>query len=398
MPVLGDGSGRPPARAITRGPRHHFFGYYDKCPWDVSGRHVLAMAVDFMDRPPTALDVARLGLVDLQAGDAFRPVAQTTAWCWQQGTMLQWLPPEPADGAARIAFNERRSDGYGSVVLDVDSGERRELPRSIYAVSRDGRCAVSINHARLAVTRPGYGYVGHPDPYQAELRPAQDGVWWMDLATGRTRLVCSLDQVVSVRHRDEMDGARHWLNHLQFNTDDTRFLFLHRYVAPGGTRRTRLFTSDPEGADLRLVNDDDMTSHFDWRDAGHICAWARQRGRGDAYYLFDDVDVAAGASPPIVGALVLTQDGHCSFAHGGRWMLTDTYPDGDGYRTLLLWDMDEGRRVDLGRFYAIPEITGQIRCDLHPRWSRDGGQVCFDSVHEGSRQMYVLDVGDVVAS
>lgn len=384
------------ARAITRGPRHHFFGYYDKCPWDEGGHRVLALAVDFMDRPPDPQDVARLGFVDLRDGNRFVPVAETTAWCWQQGTMLQWLPA-PGGGPTQVVYNERRADGYGSVVLDVDTGERRRLPRSIYAVSHDGRHAVSINHARLAVTRPGYGYVGLPDPFQDELRPAGDGVWWLDLSTGDTRLVLPLDRIVGVCHRNEMDGARHWLNHLQFNPTDTRFLFLHRWVAAGGTRRTRLFTSDPSGHDLRLVNADDMTSHFDWRDADHICAWARQHGRGDAYYLFADVDAGGGARPAIVGEGVLTQDGHCSFAHGGRWMLTDTYPDRDGYRTLLLWDMDRARRVDLGRFYALPQITGEIRCDLHPRWSRDGTQVCFDSVHEGSRQIYILDVGEAVA-
>jgi len=41
-----------PARPATRGPKHHFFGYYDKCPWDATGRLLLALEVDFMGRPP----------------------------------------------------------------------------------------------------------------------------------------------------------------------------------------------------------------------------------------------------------------------------------------------------------------------------------------------------------
>ena len=47
--------------------------------------------------------------------------------------------------------------------------------------------------------------------------------------------------------------------------------------------------------------------------------------------------------------------------------------------------------LELGRFHSPPRYAGPVRCDLHPRWSRDGGQVCIDSVHEGSRQMYVID-------
>jgi len=49
------------------------------------------------------------------------------------------------------------------------------------------------------------------------------------------------------------------------------------------------------------------------------------------------------------------------------------------------------KRVDLGRYYSPPELTGPIRCDLHPRFNRDGTAICFDSAHEGTRQLYTLD-------
>jgi len=39
----------------------------------------------------------------------------------------------------------------------------------------------------------------------------------------------------------------------------------------------------------------------------------------------------------------------------------------------------------------------RLRCDLHPRWSRDSKKVSIDSAHEGSRQIYVLDVEKIVA-
>ena len=37
------------------------------------------------------------------------------------------------------------------------------------------------------------------------------------------------------------------------------------------------------------------------------------------------------------------------------------------------------------------------RCDLDPNWSRDGRSVCIDSIHEGSRQVYILDVSELTA-
>ena len=37
-----------------------------------------------------------------------------------------------------------------------------------------------------------------------------------------------------------------------------------------------------------------------------------------------------------------------------------------------------------------------LHCDLHPRWSRDGQQAVFDSIHEGTRQIYVAHVGGLI--
>jgi Tol biopolymer transport system component len=41
---------------------------------------------------------------------------------------------------------------------------------------------------------------------------------------------------------------------------------------------------------------------------------------------------------------------------------------------------------------------GPARTDLHPRWSRDGKLITFDSIHEGERQIYLVDVGSLCAA
>jgi len=388
---MSDIHGYPVARAVTSGPKYHYFGYYDKFPWDASGRCLLGLETRFMDRPPTGDDRAVIGRIALQEGNRWEPIAETKAWNWQQGAMLHWLPTAPD---RKIIYNDREGDRFVSVIRDLETGETRTLPLPVYALSRDGRSAVSLNFARVARTRPGYGYEGAADPWADDPHPADDGIYWMDLETGKHRLIVSLAQITEMRPLPTMDEAEHWFNHLQFCTDDSRFLFLHRWKKPDRRRFTRLFTANPDGSEITCVSDQDMISHFDWRNANQILAWARRYDIGDRYFLFTD----RTDQIEVVGEGTLTCDGHCSYSPDRRWILTDTYPDAERMRTLILYRPEDDRRVDIGRFFAPKELDGEIRCDLHPRWSRDGTQVCFDSVHEGTRQMYIVDVRDIVGA
>ena len=388
MPIL---SSLRPARRATAGPLHHFFGYYDKCPWDATGRYLLAKAVAFLHRPPTPDDLAVIGLVDLHRDNLWRPLAETTAWNWQQGTHLQWLGSAPD---REIVFNTRQRDHFAACILDVHTGESRLLSRPIYALSADGKQAVTLNFARVARTRPGYGYVGLPDAHEAEPAPEQDGIHWIDMATGESRLIVSLQQVSRIEPIPDMAGVEHWFNHLQFNPSGTRFLFLHRWRDPrgGGFRQTRLYTARPDGSDLTLLERSGLVSHFDWADDDHILAWSIHNGIGHFHLYRDRTDQVE-----VVGGDVLLQDGHCSYSPDRRWILNDTYPDRETReRTLMLYRPSDNTRIDIGRFYAPPELDGEFRVDLHPRWSRDGRQVCFDSAHEGERQVYLIDVDDIV--
>jgi hypothetical protein len=380
----------PPVKAVTAGPLFHWFGYYDKFPWNQSQHLLLSNEIDFMDRILQAGDTINVGFVDLAAGTEFHPIAETPAWCWQQGTMLQWLGSDPE---RKCIYNSVEDGQYVSVIHDVQSGQTRTLPRPVYAVSRDGTQAVGNNFARVARTRPGYGYLALPDPTEGVDAPDDDGVWWMDLATSENRLIISLEQIVNTRHQASMDEGESWVNHLQFNTDGSRFLFMHRWRVPAtGSHWTRLLTANPDGSDICVLNEFEMTSHFDWMGTDHILAWARHRQIGDKYFLYRD------QTPwfEVVGEDVFTCDGHCSYSPDMRFILTDTYPDGEEKRTLIIYDTVTGSRADIGRFLSPKKYSGEIRCDLHPRWSRDGKQVCFDSIHEGPRQIYVIDVAEVL--
>lgn len=74
-----------PLDPVTRGPRHHFFGYYEKSPWNTSGRLMLAHEAMFNDRPPRQDDAVTIGVIRLGEDRRFEPLASSLAWNWQQG-------------------------------------------------------------------------------------------------------------------------------------------------------------------------------------------------------------------------------------------------------------------------------------------------------------------------
>ena len=390
-------------RAVTAGPGHHTAGYYDKTPWDVTGRYLLALRSPFCDRAPREDDVAVLGVVDLEDGDRFRPFAETRAWNWQQGCMLQWLgaplahsPGEVAPGERHLAiYNDREGERFVSVVADALTGrEVRRLPLPVYGLSPDGRQAVTLNFSRLHRERPGYGYAGVADRWADVLEPEDDGIWWMDTRTGENRLViptARLARLARTARKPSVEGAVHRFNHLQWAPDGRRFAFLHRWRPQGETPRghlTRLCTAAPDGTELAVLADEERVSHYDWRDASHVLAWARYKGR-EAFFLY--TDPTGGAE--VVAPDAMPRDGHCSYSPDPerRLIANDTYPDAEHQRTLYLFDTHTRVRTDLARVFSPPELANDCRVDLHPRWSRDRRQLCFDSAHEGSRQLYVAE-------
>ena len=379
-----------PARAVTKGPKHHWFGYYDKCPWDSTGRYLLAMENDFADRQPKPGEKITVGMVDLKDNDKFIPLATTAAWSWQQGTMLQWLGSAPD---SEIVFNSMvEQDAPVAVIRNVHTGKTRTLPMPIYALSNDGKKAVTLDFARLHRLRPGYGYPSYAENYADDPAPDKLGIWSFDLKGMKPELVVTLKQLSLNKPDERFAGAHHWVNHLQFNPGGSRFVFLHRWRIGEKPWSTRIYTAKPDGTDLRLHLDTGMVSHFDWRDDTTLLAWVKTPKAGNKFALID----VTTDELTVVGDGVLTQDGHCSYSPDRKWILNDTYPDKNRLQWLMLFNPKSGRRYDLNQFHSPKEYTGPVRCDMHPRWNRDGTQVCFDGSHDAQRQVYVMDVKDVV--
>ncbi|HOO77009.1 MAG TPA: hypothetical protein PLI51_03160 [bacterium] len=403
---------------LTPGDGQYFFGYYDLCPWNRDESKTLALRTDFLDRLPEAGDEAEVLI--LEQGHAPRRVARTRAWNWQLGARLQWLP---ASRGEEIVFNTLDGTGQRAEILDPATGERRSLPLPVFTVAPDGSRALSLNFQALKRLRPSYGYPGTFDAGE------EDGIFSIDIRTGARRCIVPLDRLRSWGGAGSARGREDWVNHILIAPGGKRFCFLHRWSLPGGGVYSRLFAADMDGGNLACLLDSGNVTHCGWRNDRELAAWGRlpgattavkrnrflsrgaglllplyrrlaagRRGAGrDAYILLSDPGGPVGP----VGEGLFPGDGHCSFSPDGRWMLTDTYPDPDHRRRLLLYDLDERELSRLGTFSSLPSPrfrlgpgwdTGGSRCDLHPRWNRAGTGICFDSVHEGERRVYRLDL------
>ncbi len=390
-----DGRELPPCRAITRGPKFHWFGYYDKLEFDPTCRYVLGMEVDFEHRSPKPDDVIKVGMVDLKDNDRWIELGESRAWCWQQGCMLQWRPGSRSE----VLWNDRQGDRFVCHILDVKTRKKRTIPHPVYTVSSDGKTACAPDFRRVNDTRPGYGYGGLPDPHADDLAPEDSGIFRVDLETGECKLIVSLADVVKVPYeRGDLSKMKHWFNHLLINTDGTRLEFLHRWQPPGksGIHGTRMFTCNLDGSDLYVLDPHGHTSHFIWRDPTHILAWSWHPDLGNGFILYTDKT----SKVELVGKGVMIQNGHNTYLPDPNWILNDTYPSRlRREQHPYLYHVPTGERFWLGHFRSPTEYRGEWRCDTHPRFSPDGKMVVVDSPHGGNgRQLHLIDVSGIVGS
>ena len=378
-------------RTLTSPPNHHFFGYYGMPPWNCSETQMVCLESSFHHRLPDPGEKARIGLVDPVTG-AFSPLTETSAWNLQQGAMMHWNPVNPD---IEIIYNDRSGDELVSVIMDVNSGIKKQLSRPVSAVARKGSYALSLTYGRLSRLRKVVGYAGTSDPYTDEAHPEKDGVFLLDLETGKSRLIVSIAEVFekSVVAHPVLAKRHMWFNHTDINPSSTRFLFLARSRDENRRMDSAMFTVNIDGTDLKLVLPfGSEPSHFGWRNDEEIIATFLFPGEKEIkHVLFRDGE----EDFRIVGEDFIIGNGHCTFSPDGRWMATDRTQDESHSQSLWLWDMD----LDKGMILACLPVNeriflhGDTRCDFHPRWNPSGNKICFDAIDTATRtrQMHLVE-------
>ncbi len=411
--------------------KHYFFGYYDKSPWSKDEKHILGLRVDFIDKNPSPKDKEDILLKNTETGKTEK-ISETNAWCWQQGCMLQWLGPE---FNSEIIFNDfdNKKNKFVSRIINIKTKKEKKIDFPVYAVSPDGKKALSLNFSRIYDVRKSYGYSHKKDINKKEKYPEKDGIYLINLEKNTSKQIISLKKLSNYKPLSSMNNGKHWVDHIGISPDGKRACFFHRWYVNNELFHTRLFTIDLDGKNLFMFPDSGFYSHFFWKNNNELFGFCSQsekfgnirnnsKNKKSRYLLKKMISVYRKITPKFIKKRILpigyfilkdktkkslklnkvnNEDGHGTWFNN-RYLITDTYPDKKHYRRLIFYDLKKSKRKMIGKFYTIPDKkyikkenynnydTCGLRCDLHPRWDKKGEKICFDSVHEGFREIYEI--------
>ncbi|MBQ8309986.1 MAG: hypothetical protein IJX80_03120 [Clostridia bacterium] len=367
---------------------HYFFAYYDMRATGENGKH-LCHRVKFWDRLPTAEDVCELGYLE---NGKFCKFAESTAWNFQQGAMLQYHPYLENT----VYYNVCENGKFMTVTHNYVTGEKKYADRATACISPDGKWGLGINFGRIYAFRPGYGYAGFADIYADVNAPAEDGVFLVDMETGTSRQICFYDRLYSVAGFDKEDKVL--INHITFNTDSDRFVMLVRsFPRDGKGWLTSMVIGDLQG-NCHTVLNKTYVSHYYWTSPVDILAHCTVEGEKKSMYSINtDTGAWVEYDMPYFHEPVHNPDIHCNLSPGGNYIIGDGYEiDGNwgnpSYRALMAYSLKTGKSRELLRVKTkTPNGITDIRTDLHARFVWGGKYISFDTTQNDRREIVLID-------
>lgn len=373
---------------------YYFFGYYDLNAYHENGKYHLANRVKFMDRLPTKDDVCELGYIDLETKE-FTKFAETTAWNFQQGALMSYNKANYDE----VFYNVRGGEyDYQTCIHNLKTGKKRYTDRACANVSLDGKLGLAVNFNRIYDFRPGYGYSDVKDKWYDVPQPDDDGVYLVDMETGKSKLILSIADCLKQFPNEMFPNKKFVINHITFNPSANRFLFLLRnFQEPTAkTWLTTLITSDLEGNMYELIHNG-FVSHYHWKNDSQVmfyCECDDIRG----VHLLDDLshNYTTYADPDLTFDKKVHgetfNDIHCLYSPNQRYFIGDGYPRPDHCRHIYLYDTVTDECEIILKDYTWQEPIGDIRCDLHNRWNVKGDKISFDSTRNVKREICEIDV------
>lgn len=357
-----------------------FFGYYDKCPI-MDNTILMHVSNNKTSKKPKASIPIQVQVI--YNGKVIFSIP-TSAYNWQQGARAHWVNSD----LFILNDYDKKSNTYVSRVFSLSGQKEVKTFKMPVQDSFKTDYFLSLNYSRLLALRPDYGYRNLPMLTNKELNNLEDdGIWKTDFSSGITSLLYPLKKICLCNQKDSFMKAFHKINHIMISPNGEKFIFLHRYYI-GKKKYDRLILGDQAGNNLSVLADYGMVSHCYWADNNKVLGFMRGPNFKDSYWT---IETSSGKFAPLNNSILASYgDGHPNVYKD--WFVTDTYPDKARMQHLILCNWKTGEVKELGSFFHGFEYKGETRCDLHPRFSPDGKKIYFDSVYDGKRRLYTIDI------
>lgn len=360
--------------------KEFFFGYYDKSAINASN-----WIINHVTSNLTAKSVANRDKINIvlsnRKSDEVLVVEESSAYNWQQGARAQWIDND------RLIFNDydEKNEKWISKVYSLKDRKLERIFDHPVQDSFGDKYFLSLSYKRLNTTTEDYGYHNQGKLTEQELYDLDnDGITILDFISGSSRLLVSFRDIINLNFEAKFNEAIHTVNHIMINKSGKKFMFIHRYYV-NGVRKDRLMCYD--FTSLKLISDYGMVSHCCWFDDDTIYGYLRYN-EVDGYY-FINIQTLEFRLNDVVASLGLG-DGHPSVHED--LIVFDTYPDRSRMQSLYLYNNKTAEVRKLLEVFQSTKYKNASRCDLHPRFSPDGGAVFFDSVYQGKRNQYFINL------
>lgn len=357
-----------------------FFGYYDKSPMcnNITLSHI---ATSPTCKDPKTNAPIKIVISDLETGKN-RIIGETTSYTWQQGARAQWLDEDT------LMYNIAGDNKYQAVAYSISKGTNVKIFDKPVQDSYGKKFFLSLNYSRLMPIAPDYGYRNFPASIKNQPEHCNDGIWKINYETGEEVLLHSLEDILKCNWNDEFKNSYHTINHIMISPDGKGFIFIHRYYK-GQQRFHRLIYSNFR--ELKVLLENEMVSHMCWLNNETVFGYISV-GRKNGYY---SIDIESSKST-LCKEMTDTNlgDGHPSVY--GDWIVFDCYPDKSRMQQLLLFNNKTKEIIPLLKLYQSVKYMYDTRCDLHPRFSKDGKHIYFDTVFSGKRTHCRINVQKII--
>jgi hypothetical protein len=389
---------------ITSGAKHHFFGYIGQCrtiPWNASGRYILCLEIDRIDRMPRPDEAAVIMLVDTHDDNKLISVDKTHAWNPQQGTMFYWNPLQPE---SQFFFNDRdvKTGEVFTVLYDIDKKKRvreyryKDVHIGNGGVAADGSFFLALNYGRLARLRLVTGYPEALDWSRDEKAPKNDGIFVVDIESGKQRLLVSYRQLEKElkKQKPNLNHTGLFINHTLVNRDADRVYFFVRagWGERGGSKINMPCSMYIDGTGLTL-HKKHIGGHPEWAEGSIVIGQSKSKESKKDQQILYDVD-----SQKIIGELGSSKmfprpGGDISLSPDGNWFVNGYKLNKNSTENFFAFY----RRSD-GAFVRSKGIdkgsySGDIRIDPAPRWNRTNDAILVPGITKNkTRQMHIIRV------